>query len=58
MKNHIDAIVAASDNYKLLSQEGNIRVIEMTLEPGVIDNEHPHHSETAYFLEGGFCVFM
>lgn len=50
MSDYIDAVVAASDNYKLLSQEGNIRVIEMTLEPGQIDNEHSHHSKTAYFL--------
>jgi len=38
---YIDAVEAASDNYKLLSHEGNIRVI---------DNEHSHHSETVYFI--------
>lgn len=53
MDNYIDAIEAASDNYKLLSQEGNVRVIEMNLKAGQIDNEHSHHSETVYFIKGG-----
>ncbi|MGB0176588.1 MAG: cupin domain-containing protein, partial [Owenweeksia sp.] len=53
MKNYIDPIVAAADNYRLLSQEGNVRVIEMRLEPGQIDNEHSHPSETVYFINGG-----
>ena len=50
---YIDAVEAASDNYKLLSHEGNIRVIEMSLPAGVIDNEHSHHTETVYFIQGG-----
>ncbi len=50
---YIDAIEAAADNYKLLAEEGKIRVIEMTLPPGVIDNEHSHHNETVYFIKGG-----
>ena len=52
MGEYIDAVEAASDNYKLLSEEGNIRVIEMTLKPGEMDNEHSHHSETVYFVTG------
>ena len=53
MNNYIDAVEAASENYKLLSQEGNVRVIEMDLKAGQIDNEHSHHSETVYFIKGG-----
>ena len=53
MGKYIDPIVAASDNYKLLSREGNVRVVEMNLSPGEIDNEHSHPSETVYFLQGG-----
>jgi mannose-6-phosphate isomerase-like protein (cupin superfamily) len=53
MGNYIDAVEAAADNYKLLSEEGKVRVIEMTLPPGVIDNEHSHHHEVVYFLKGG-----
>ena len=52
MDNYIDAVEAASANYKLLSEEGNIRVIEMTLAPGEKDNEHSHHHETVYFIKG------
>ncbi len=52
MADYIDAVVAASDNYKLLSEEGKIRVIEMNLRVGEIDNEHSHHSETVYFIQG------
>ena len=53
MSDYIDPVEAASDNYKLLSRKGNVRVIEMSLKPGEIDNEHSHPSETVYFLQGG-----
>ncbi len=53
MENYIDPVEAASENYKLLSREGNVRVIEMNLKPGEIDNQHSHPSETAYFIQGG-----
>lgn len=53
MENYIDPIEVAAENYKLLSQEGNVRVIEMRLEPGQIDNEHSHPHETVYFIHGG-----
>ncbi len=46
MEKYIDAVEAGSDNYKLLSEEGSIRVIEMSLNPGEMDNEHSHHSES------------
>jgi len=35
------------------SEEGKSSVIEMTLSPGVFDNEHSHHHETVYFIKGG-----
>lgn len=50
---YIDAVKAAAEHYKLLSEEANIRVIEMTLPPGARDNEHSHHNETVYFINGG-----
>ena len=53
MFNYIDPVKAAPDNYKLLSEEGNVRVIEMSLKPGEIDNEHSHQTETVYFMQGG-----
>ena len=52
MTDYIDATVAAADNYKLLGQEGNVRVVEMILAPGQKDNVHSHHSETVYFITG------
>ena len=52
MENYIDATVAASANYKLLSEENNVRVIEMTLKPGEKDIEHSHYSEAVYFISG------
>ena len=50
---YIDATVAAADHYKLLSQEGDLRVIQMELPAGEQDNLHSHHNETVYFLSGG-----
>lgn len=52
-KNYIDPVVASAENYKLLSQDGNIRVVEMTLKPGEIDEVHSHPFETVYFIRGG-----
>ncbi|MCH8332205.1 MAG: hypothetical protein IH946_12680, partial [Bacteroidetes bacterium] len=49
----MDPIEVASDNYRLLAEEGNVRMVEMTLEPGQRDNEHSHKNETAYFITGG-----
>lgn len=50
---YIDAVETASEHYKLLSEDGEVRVIEMTLPPGARDNEHSHHHETVYFISGG-----
>ncbi len=50
---YIDAVVAAADNYKLLSEEGPVRVIEMNLPVGARDNKHSHNNETVYFFSGG-----
>ena len=53
MSKYIDPIEVASENYELLSQEGNVRVVKMCLRPGEIDNEHSHPHETVYFINGG-----
>ncbi len=52
-KRYIDPVIASVDNYKLLSQNSNIRVVEMTLKPGEVDAEHSHPFETVYFIKGG-----
>jgi beta-alanine degradation protein BauB len=50
---YLDATVVSSDNYKLLSEDGNVRLIEMTLEAGTMDSLHSHNYESVYFLTGG-----
>jgi mannose-6-phosphate isomerase-like protein (cupin superfamily) len=50
---YIDATEAASDNYKLLHDGDKVRIIEMTLEPGMQDAEHSHNMEHVYFITGG-----
>ncbi|MDX1478822.1 MAG: hypothetical protein R3301_14010 [Saprospiraceae bacterium] len=50
---YIDPVVAASEYYTLLSEEGPVRVIEMKLPAGARDNLHSHRHETVYFVQGG-----
>ena len=50
---YIDPVSASPNNYKLLLEEGNRRVIEMTLKAGESDIQHSHPSEMVYFIRGG-----
>lgn len=50
---YIDPTKAAPDNYKLLLENDQVRVLEMTLPAGTKDNQHSHQDETVYFLSGG-----
>jgi len=50
---YIDPVKAASDNYKLLFEDDEHRVLEMSLGAGAKDNEHSHTSELVYFISGG-----
>ena len=50
---YIDPVVAAPNNYKLLMENDEVRVLEMTLKAGETDNKHSHLAETAYFVTGG-----
>lgn len=50
---YIDPIDVAPDHYKLLYEDDHVRVVEMTLPAGQIDNEHSHPNEVVYFLSGG-----
>lgn len=50
---YIDPTKAAPDNYKLLLENDQVRVIEMTLPAGTKDNQHSHQDETVYFISGG-----
>jgi len=50
---YIDPTTASPDNYKLLHEEDEIRLIEMTLNAGETDNQHSHKDELVYFVSGG-----
>jgi quercetin dioxygenase-like cupin family protein len=50
---YIDPTVAAAEHYQLLLANDHVRVIEMKLPAGEIDNTHSHRGETVYFVKGG-----
>ena len=50
---YIDPTEVSPNNYKTLWEEGNRRVVEMTLKAGESDIEHSHPSEVVYFITGG-----
>lgn len=49
---YIDAAEASPDVYNVLFENEAVRVIEMTLKAGQIDNQHSHRDETVYFITG------
>ena len=50
---YIDPTRAAPDNYKLIMENDHVLVLEMTLKAGEKDNQHSHHDETVFFVQGG-----
>lgn len=54
---YIDPVEASPENYKLLFENEHVRVLEMNLAAGNIDQQHSHPSETVYFLSGGKVRF-
>ena len=50
---YIDPVGVSPENYKVLLENDRVRVVEMTLRPGEIDETHSHPSETVYFINGG-----
>jgi mannose-6-phosphate isomerase-like protein (cupin superfamily) len=49
----IDTTEASPDNYKILSENDEVRVVEMIVKAGESDNEHSYPNEAAYFITGG-----
>ena len=49
---YIDPTTASPNNYKLLAQEGDRRMVEMTLKAGESDITHSHPDELVYFITG------
>ena len=50
---YIDPTQASPANYKTLLEDGNKRMVEMTLKAGESDIEHSHPGEMVYFITGG-----
>ena len=50
---YIDPVQVAPGNYRLLLENDRVRVLEMSLKSGQVDEMHSHPSETVYFVKGG-----
>ncbi len=50
---YIDPVEVSPNNYKILLENDQVRVLEMTLRAGEKDEVHSHPAETVYFIKGG-----
>lgn len=51
-KGPVDALVSSPDNFKLLLDNENVRVLQYTLPPGSRDHWHTHPPRVGYVLSG------
>ncbi len=49
---YIDPVSVSPNNYKVLLENDNVRVLQMDLKAGAKDEVHSHPSETVYFVKG------
>jgi mannose-6-phosphate isomerase-like protein (cupin superfamily) len=49
----IDAAQASPNHYTVMLENEHVRVLDMHLPAGQVDNTHSHPSETVYFIHGG-----
>ena len=49
---YIDPTRVSPNNYKVLLENDQVRVLEMNLKAGETDEMHSHSSETVYFIKG------
>lgn len=49
---YIDPVHVSPNNYKVLLENDQVRVLEMVLRAREIDQVHSHPSETVYFVKG------
>ena len=49
----IDALKASPENFKLLLENDQVRVLEYTLKPGTKDITHTHPPKSSYIISGG-----
>ncbi len=50
---YIDPIEVSPQDYKVLAENENVRILEMRLKVGESDNMHSHPTMAAYFVQGG-----
>jgi beta-alanine degradation protein BauB len=50
---YIDPAKVSPSNYKVLFENEEVKVIEMSLKVGEKDEEHSHKTECVYFISGG-----
>jgi quercetin dioxygenase-like cupin family protein len=53
MKKEMDALVVASNVYKLLNENDRMRVLEVVFKPGDVAKMHHHPDHVVYVLKGG-----
>ena len=49
----VDALTASPDNFRLILENDDVRVLEYTLLPGQKDRRHTHPQRIAHVLSGG-----
>ena len=49
----VDALTAAPDNFRLILENDQVRVLEYTLLPGQKDRRHTHPRRVAHVISGG-----
>jgi quercetin dioxygenase-like cupin family protein len=53
VKKEMDALVVASNVYKLLNENDRMRVLEVVFKPGDVAKMHHHPDHVVYVLKGG-----
>ena len=49
----VDALIASPENFRLVLENENVRVLEYTLLPGKKDHQHTHPRRVAHVILGG-----
>jgi hypothetical protein len=53
----LDAVIAAPDNHKVLMENDQVRVLEVTIAPGELENLHHHRwPSVLYITEAGHFI--
>ena len=53
LTDYIDPVKASPNHYKMLLENDEVRLLEMTLPSGAQDERHSHPAEMVYFISGG-----